>query len=66
MNLSPWFEIGTDGPPVRSGNYWFEIFIGDNAIHFMGLFLEGGNRVVTEDGRFIGLCYEDYWRGMLK
>ncbi len=67
MKLTPWFKIGTDGPPIRSGTYQFEIWLKDDFVfHLHASFLRGSNCIVTEDGRFIGLTYEDHWRGVLK
>ena len=67
MNLTPWFQIGVDGVPHRSGRYHFELCITDEVtIHIMATYCIGDNRVITDDGRFIGLAYEDYWRGVLK
>ena len=66
MNLTPWFQVGTEGTPHRSGEYQFEIWVGNTPMHLYASFLFGDNKIVTEDGRFIGLTYEDYWRGVLK
>lgn len=66
MTLTPWFQIGKEGTPHRSGEYQFEIWVGNTPMHLYASFLFGDNKIVTEDGRFIGLTYEDYWRGVLK
>ena len=67
MSLSPWFQIGKDGPPVRSGVYKFELWINDkDVLHTYASYVKGSNGIVTSDGRFIGLVYEDHWVGVLK
>ena len=66
MNLSPWFQVGKEGTPRRSGTYYFEIWVGNFSMHLYASFLFGDNKIVTDEGRFIGLCYEDSWRGVLK
>jgi hypothetical protein len=67
MKLTPWFQIGTDGPPVRSGMYEFEIWLKDDFVfHLHAVFTRGSNYIITDDGRIISLTYEDHWRGVLK
>ena len=66
MNLTPWFQVGAQGTPHRSGDYHFEIWINNIPMHLYASFLVGDNKIVTDDGRFIGLTYEDYWRGVSK
>jgi hypothetical protein len=67
MTLSPWFQVGKQGTPQRSGRYQFELWITDDKpIHLHADFLFGDNRIITDDGRLIGLTYEDYWRGVVK
>jgi hypothetical protein len=67
MNFSPWFQVGTEGTPRRSGRYQFELWLQDGTvIHTYATFLFGDNKIVADDGRFIGLTYEDYWRGVMK
>jgi hypothetical protein len=67
MRLTPWFQIGKSGPPVRSGVYEFEVWINSEiTLQMYGVFVCGSNYIITDDGRFIGLTYEDYWRGVLK
>jgi len=67
MTLSPWFQIGKVGPPRRSGEYEFEIWLSNDAlIHIYASYLVGDNKIVTGEGRFIGLTFEDHWRGILK
>ena len=67
MKLSPWFQVGEQGTPHRSGDYLWEIWIDEETdVWLHASFLFGDNKIVTDDGRFIGLTYEDYWRGVLK
>lgn len=67
MKLTPWFYIGVQGAPHRSGRYYFELWITEEVtIHIMATYTTGDNQVITDDGRFIGITYGDCWRGVLK
>lgn len=66
MTKTPWFNIGKDGPPHRSGMYEFELCFPNSAITVMAGYVAWDNKIVTQDARFIGLVFEDHWRGIFK
>lgn len=66
MRLSPWFQVGKDGLPHRSGRYQFELWLRDDTAFHTHAEFAGGKFIVTDDGRLIELTREDYWRGVLK
>ena len=67
MKLSPWFQVGTEGVPHRSGRYQFELWLRDDTVfHLHATYEHGANYIITDDARAIGLTYEDHWRGVLK
>lgn len=66
MTKTPWFNIGKDGPPRRSGLYEFELSLPSTSITLVADYVAWNSFIITDDARLIGLVFEDHWRGMLK
>lgn len=65
--LTPWFNIGTDGPPHHAGRYYWELWMPDDGVIWvMGLHVPGTNFIITDDDCAIALTFEDYWQGVTK
>lgn len=68
--LSSWFNIGKNGKPVRSGWYYWEIWMnlkdgGVTVLHCMGWY-DIILKQVKIDGRWMNVKSGDYWQGVLK
>ena len=65
--LTPWFNVGIDGPPHNAGRYYWELWMPDETVIWaMGLYVLGANFIITDDARAIGITFEDNWRGVMK